>query len=110
MMILGENKIMGVSIIEEEAIFNQLNKMMGWLGHRSSDNCYLIDLIGLIGAPIAGVKPAELLNIPTGNGKMKQSHWEECRLCLLQYNKLRIREINKQNGKKTSSVLSLCIS
>ncbi|MBT9172722.1 MAG: hypothetical protein DDT21_01108 [Syntrophomonadaceae bacterium] len=31
---------------------------------------------------------------------MKQADWEEFRGCLLRYKKLKLREINKQNGRK----------
>ncbi len=86
--------------MKEKETFKQLNKMMEWFCNSDSDNCYLLHLINLTGATLAGVKPAELLNIPMSRGAIKQEQWEECKGCFLQYGKIKIREIKKQNGRK----------
>ena len=89
---------MEFSIRQEKDLFRQLKRMMQ--SARIGENHYFMCLIDLIGATIAGIKPAELLNIPTANGRIRQWCWEECKLCLLRYSRLRIREINKPNGRK----------
>lgn len=87
-------------IMDEKEICKQLNKIMGRFCNHTADDCYLVYLVGVIGATLAGVKPAELLNIPIGGARVNQADWEEFRGCLLQYKKLKLREINKQNGRK----------
>lgn len=91
---------MNICIMEEKEICKHLNKIMGCVCNHTGDDCYLVHLIDLIGATIAGVKPAALLNIPIGGGRVKQSHWETYRACLLRHDKLKLREVNKQNGRK----------
>lgn len=86
------------SLLEDKQLFEQLKGVVDSLCNKPSGNCYLLHLVDLIGATMVGVKPAELLNIPLTKVGTTNSHWEECKVCLLLNKSIKLREIRKQNG------------
>ncbi|MGV8146942.1 MAG: DUF3793 family protein [Alkaliphilus sp.] len=63
----------------------------------SSEN--LLFLVDRIGATIAGVKPAELLNLPSKYNCNNLS-WEKCQECILKNSNIKIRVIDKHKGRR----------
>lgn len=59
----------------------------------------LLFIIDRIGATIAGVKPAELLNLPSKYNCNKIS-WESCKKCILKSSNIKLRVIDKYKGRR----------
>jgi hypothetical protein len=59
----------------------------------------LLFLIDRIGATIAGVKPAELLNLPREYNCSSIS-WENCKDCILRNSNIKLKVIDKYKGRR----------
>lgn len=72
-------------------ISDQLYGMVEWLEQRPYPNNFVLHLIELLGATLAGVKPAEILTLALGADKAKD--WEESYSCLSQHKELKLKQI-----------------
>jgi hypothetical protein len=72
-------------------ITEQLFGMVEWLEQRPHPNDFVLHLIKLLGATLAGVKPAEILTLAVCTDKAKD--WEESYSCLSQHRELRLKDI-----------------
>jgi hypothetical protein len=74
-------------------IGEQLYGMIEWLEQRPHPNDFVFHLIELLGATLAGVKPAEILTLAVCMDKDKNSGWEEIYSCLSQHKELKLKNI-----------------
>ncbi len=78
----------------EKQVMNFANYIKNCKGN--SEN--LVSLIDRIGATIAGVKPAELLNFPSNNNCSNIS-WENCKDCILKNSNVKMRVVNRHKKR-----------
>lgn len=74
-------------------ITEQLYGMVEWLEQRPHPNDLIFNLIELLGATLAGVKPAEILTLAVCTDKAGNSDWEEINSCLSRHKELKLKDI-----------------
>ncbi|MDD2234449.1 MAG: DUF3793 family protein [Desulfitobacteriaceae bacterium] len=74
-------------------ISEQLFGMIEWLEQHPHPNDFVFHLIELLGATLAGVKPAEILTLTVYKDKAKNSDWEKTHSCLSRHKKLKLKDI-----------------
>lgn len=84
---------MAGSIIIDNDIINQLSEMVEWVEQRPNTNQFFLHLIELLGATIAGVKPAAILTFSLCQDKTGNPEWEDSIACLSRHKQLQIRDI-----------------
>jgi hypothetical protein len=82
-----------ISSSSSEEINKQLDGMVEWLKQRPHPNDFILHLIGLLGATLAGVKPAEILTLAIYTDKTRKLVWEESYSCLSQHKELKLKDI-----------------
>lgn len=82
---------------------NRLEKQVvnfaNYIGNCKDNSENLVLLIDRIGATIAGVKPAELLNLPSNNNCNNIS-WENCKDCILKNSNVKMQVVDRCKGRR----------
>ncbi|MHB8127211.1 MAG: hypothetical protein ACYDEJ_16585 [Desulfitobacteriaceae bacterium] len=81
------------SSIEAKEITKQLGGIVKWLEQRPYPNNLILHLIELLGATLAGVKPAEILTLSVCTDKARNLDWQESYTCLSQHKEFKLKDI-----------------